>query len=298
MTDSHVPEWQYSPAGTSRKELLLEATGYLERCGVEDARMHAEWLLGQLLSVPRHELYLRGQDAVPHAAAGQFAERINRRGAGEPTQYIVGETEFFGLAFACDRRALIPRPETELLVERVLDRAKAAEGRPFAVCDLGTGSGCIAVAVAVHAPGATVVASDLYPGALELARQNAARHGVQKRIDFRPSNLFDDIPESFDLVAANLPYVPSVDRTVLQREVRDWEPAAALFAGTDGLEFLEPAIRRAPDHLWPGGHLVLEIGAGQLSAVVGLLQATSRFRDIAHKGDYQGHPRVVEAVRV
>jgi release factor glutamine methyltransferase len=163
---------------------------------------------------------------------------------------------------------------------------------------VGTGSGCIAVAVAVHAPAITLVASDLYAGALELARSNAARHGVEGRIEFRQSDLLNDVPESFDLVTANLPYVPSVDRSVLQREVRDWEPAAALFAGTDGLEFLEPIIRRSPDHLWPGGHLMLEIGAGQLATVMGLLQATSRFRDITHRADYQGHPRVVDAVRV
>jgi release factor glutamine methyltransferase len=222
---------------------------------------------------------------------------VMRRAAGEPTQYIVGETEFYGLPFTCDRRALIPRPETELLVDRALALVRSREGQPFSLCDLGTGSGCIAVSVAVHAPGPQIVAGDFYAGALELARINAARHGVLERIDFRCSDLFAEIPESFDLVVANLPYVPSVDRTVLQREVRDWEPAAALFAGTDGLEFLEPAVRSAPNHLWPGGHLVLEIGAGQLSAVVGLLQATSRFEDITHVADYQGHPRVVVARR-
>ena len=143
-----------------------------------------------------------------------------------------------------------------------------------------------------------MVAVDLYPGALDLARHNAARHDVVSRIDFRQSDLFAGVSESFDLIAANLPYVPSVDRTVLQREVRDWEPASALFAGTDGLEFLEPAIRQSPDHLRPGGHLLLEIGAGQLAPVLGLIHATAGFKEITHRADYQGHPRVVTAERV
>jgi release factor glutamine methyltransferase len=286
-----------APEGAGRLSLLAAAEIYLERSGVADGRSHAEWLLGHVLSVARAELYLRGDEPISDAAAAEFAALVVRRAAGEPTQYILGETEFYSLKFTCDRRALIPRPETELLVDRALALAKEAAGKPYSLLDLGTGSGCIAVSLAVHLPELQIVAGDLKASAIELARINAKRHGVAERIEFRVSDLFSEIPESFDLIAANLPYVPSVDRSVLQREVRDWEPAWALFAGTDGLEFLEPAIRRAPDHIWPGGHLVLEIGAGQLSAVRGLMEATSRFTDITHVTDYQGHPRVVVARR-
>ena len=287
----------FKAKSTVRIELLKAAAHHLQLTGVEDSMVHAELLLGHVLTLSRAEIHLNGQLAVPQDAVSRFEVLVTRRGTGEPTQYVIGETEFYGLSFACDRRALIPRPETELLVDAVLHLSKAA-GRPFSVCDLGTGSGCIAVSIAVNAPEVTVVAADLYPAALDLARENASRHGVEGRIDFRASDLFAGIEESFDVIAANLPYVPSVDRTVLQREVRDWEPASALFAGTDGMEFLEPAIRQAPDHLQPGGHLVLEIGAGQLATVLGLVQGTAGFREVSHRADYQGHPRVVMAQRI
>lgn len=287
----------FTARGTGRLELLKSAAHYLQLAGVEDSLVHAELLLGHLLSLSRAELHLRDQEKVPPDELARFEAMVTRRGHGEPTQYIVGETEFYGLSLRCDRRALIPRPETELLVDAALTLATGAAGRPFSLCDLGTGSGCIAVSVAVNAPHATVVAVDLYPAALDLARENASRHGVESRIDLRSSDLFAHVAESFDVIAANLPYVPSVDRTVLQREVRDWEPASALFAGTDGLEFLEPAIRQAPDHLRPGGHLLLEIGAGQLAPVLGLIRGTAGFNEVTHRADYQGHPRVVTAVR-
>lgn len=288
----------FAVSGTTRLDLLKSAAHFLRRNGVEDAMVHAELILGHLLSLSRAQLHLDGGQGVPAATVQAFEGMVARRAVGEPVQYVVGETEFYGLPFTCDRRALIPRPETELLVEGALAFARQAEGRPFSLCDLGTGSGCISVSVAANAPNVSIVAVDLYPGALELARHNASRHGVSNRIDFRTSDLFASVPESFDLIAANLPYVPSVDRSVLQREVRDWEPASALFAGTDGLEFLEPAIRQAPDRLWPGGHLMLEIGLGQLASVMGLIQATARFKEVTHRADLQGHPRVVTAWRV
>lgn len=282
-------------ASGSRVAVLKAADHFLKSSGVEDARHHAELLLGKVLGLERARIYLDGESVVPEAHAREFEAMIMRRSAGEPTQYIVGETEFYGLPFLCDRRALIPRPETELLVERALSLAHAAPGRPLSMCDLGTGSGCIPIAVAVNAPELSILACDLSLEALQLARLNALRHAVVARIQFRVSDLFSAVPESFDLITANLPYVRSVDRPTLQREVRDWEPAAALFAGADGLEVLEPAILQAADHLRPGGHLLLEIGVGQLEAVTGLLQATSRFSKITHRADLQGHPRLVEA---
>jgi release factor glutamine methyltransferase len=262
---------------------------------VNDPRWHAELLLGHLLALPRHELYLRPDVVLPPEAAARFGDMITRRAAGEPTQYITGVTEFYGLELSCDRRALIPRPETEHLVDKALEIARPITRRPYAILDLGTGSGCVAVCLAVHLSEVQIVASDLSQEALQLARQNATHHGVAEQIEFRHSDLFAEIPESFDLVTANLPYVASGDRHLLQREVRDWEPASALFAGADGLEYLEPAIRMAPDHIWPGGHLMLEIGAHQLSSVKGLIDSVGRFEPVTYVADYQGHPRVVAA---
>lgn len=260
-----------------------------------DPRRHAELLLGHVLGLPRHELYLRPDHSASPGASVKFAEFVTRRATGEPTQYILGETEFYGLRLVCDRRALIPRPETEHLVERMVERAGSVSRRPYSLLDLGTGSGCIGVCAAVFLPTVQICASDIDMDALELARLNATRHGVTDRIEFRLSNLFAEIPEAFDLIAANLPYVASGDRPLLQREVRDWEPASALFAGTDGLEFLEPAIRQAADHLWANGHLLLEIGANQLAWVKGLIESTGQFGEVSFTADYQGHPRVVAA---
>lgn len=262
---------------------------------MSDPRWHCELLLGHLLALGRHELYLHPETEVPPGAVAAFAEAVTRRATGEPTQYIMGETEFYGLKFTCDRRALIPRPETEHLLAKVVQIAGSLARQQVTLLDLGTGSGCIAVCAAVHLEAAQVWASDVATAALELARLNSKRHGVETRIEFRHSDLFAQIPETFDLIAANLPYVASGDRALLQREVRDWEPAGALFAGTDGLEFLEPVIRQAPDHLESGGHLVLEIGATQLAAVKGLIESTGCFAEVAWLADYQGHPRVVAA---
>lgn len=288
----------FAPTDFGILALLRAAEEYLSLRKVGDARMHAEWLLAHILGKSRHELYLRPQEETAPEAAETFAGLVTRRAVGEPTQYIVGETEFYGLKLHCDRRALIPRPETEFLVEKALELALAIERKAVTILDLGTGSGCIAVSLAVHLPTARLVASDVEPAALELARINATRHGVEDRIEFRHSDLFAEIPEDFDLVVANLPYVSTGEKPLLQREVRDWEPAAALFAGADGLEYLEPVIRQAADHVWLAGHLLLEIGATQLAAVKGLLEVTGRFTEVRYVADYQGHPRVVVARRL
>jgi release factor glutamine methyltransferase len=294
-----VPGHEFAAPGISGiPSLLSAAESYLADHGVADARRHAEWLLGHLMNLPRHEFYLHPERTIMADSLAEFERRVSRRAQGEPTQYINGEVEFYGLNIACDRRALIPRPETELLVEQLVQLARSLPRRPVTLLDLGTGTGCIAVCAARHVDDLQVVATDLLPGPLGLARENAARHGVADRIEFRQSDLFSQVPEWFDLLAANLPYVAMGDRHLLEREVRDWEPPEALFAGADGLEFLEPAIREAANHLEPAGYLLLEIGAGQLAAVKGLLEATGRFESIEYRPDYQGHARVVQARRI
>lgn len=271
--------------------LLNKAARYLESQSVPNSRWHAELLLGGLVGLKRHELYL---DAARELSAGEVrtcVEYLNRRGSGEPTQYILAHTEFYGLALRCDERALIPRPETEHLVDAVLKRCQ--DDPECRILDVGTGTGCVAIALAVHLKEARLVATDLKGATLDLAAENAARHEVEDRIEFRTSDLFAEVPEPFDIIVSNPPYVEAGSRELLQREIRDWEPPEALFAGPDGLAILEPLIRQAPDHLEPGGHLLLEIGATQEEAVRELFGRNGAFQPTETTADFAGHPRVM-----
>ena len=230
-------------------------------------------------------------DELTPEQARQFEGWIARRGLGEPIQYITGETEFYGLPFRVTRDVLIPRPETEHLVEKVLELA-AGIHEPHIV-DVGTGSGCIAVTLAHHLPHAQITAIDLSAPALFLAEENAKRNGVAVR--FLAGDLLAPVAgETFDLIVSNPPYVPNADRAQLSVEVRDYEPAMALFAGDDGLEIYRSLIPAAFDTLNPSGFAVLEIGYGQSSAIAELL-ARSGFEQIEFIPDLQGIPRVASA---
>lgn len=276
--------------------LLQSAHRFLEDAGIIHPDWHAELLVGGTLGMRRHELYLRSDEPVASDAATRVADALNRRAGGEPTQYILGHTEFYGLEFLCDARGLIPRPETEILVERAIDVLK---NTPQAhVLDLGTGSGCIAVVLAKEYPMATIIASDVSPEALDLALDNARVHQVDKRIQFIASNLFDSVKGSFHLITANLPYVAEREAPDLMREVRDFEPGSALFGGLEGLDILRNAIDSAPLHLHVGGHLLLEIGYRQSEEVVDLLESRGAFGHIRQIPDYQGHIRVIRASKL
>lgn len=212
---------------------------------------------------------------------------------GEPIQYIAGEAEFYGLPFRVTCDVLIPRPETEHLVETAL-RLASDFANPRIV-DVGTGSGAIAVALAHTLKSDRVTGIDLSPAALTVARDNAARHGVPVR--FLQGDLLEPVAgESFDLIVSNPPYIPTTDRDTLSVEVRDHEPALALFAGEDGLFIYRRLIPAAHAHLRDNGYLALEIGYGQSTAIAGLL-AQSGFRDIAFTPDLQGIPRIAHAQR-
>jgi release factor glutamine methyltransferase len=274
--------------------VLAHARRFLKNNNVVNADWHAELLVGGSLGLKRHELYLNRDRAIEAQMVYQIAGALERRVRGEPTQYILGETEFYGLPFKCDARALIPRPETELLVDLAL-RAAPDRGDAPHLLDLGTGSGCIAVALAANLPGAQLVATDLSEEALALACENAEANGVQERIEFRTSDLFAAVPEVFDLIAANLPYVSTEAAKSLMREVREFEPTGALLAGPDGLSVLRRAVAEAPLHLKPGGSLLLEVGYDQAEAVLELLRATNAYREIRAHADYQEHLRVVTA---
>jgi release factor glutamine methyltransferase len=259
----------------------------------ERARHDAETLLLHIIRRNRAALLARWNEVLDAEEASLYIEFIARRFAGEPIQYIFGETEFYGLPFQVTRDVLIPRPETEHLVEKVLSLAKNSE-HPRIV-DIGTGSGAIAVALAHHLPHAQVTAIDLSAPALAIARENAKRNGVAIR--FLEGDLLAPVSEArFDFVVSNPPYVPNADRSTLAVEVRDHEPALALFAGNDGLEVYRRLIPAAFEVLIAGGFVVLEIGYGQSSDITKLLNR-SGFEQIEFVPDLQCIPRVACARR-
>lgn len=254
----------------------------------ERARADAELLLIHLLGKDKAWLMAHRDEELAPAKAVLYTQLLERRREGEPVQYITGETEFYGLTFRVTRDVLIPRPETEHLVERAVELATGLHAPR--IVDVGTGSGCIAVALAHKLPHASVTAIDISVAALTVAEENAQRNGVAIR--FLQGDLLAPVAgELFDLVVSNPPYVSIADRASLSVEVRDFEPATALFAGDDGLEVYRSLIPAAFDALNPGGFVVLEIGYGQSPAIAELL-ARSGFAQIEFIPDLQGIPRV------
>jgi release factor glutamine methyltransferase len=261
----------------------------------ERARRDAESLLLHVVRRERAAFLARWKEVLDAEEAGIYAELIERRFTGEPLQYIFGETEFYGLPFQVTRDVLIPRPETEHLVEHVLELAgRFIQPR---IADIGVGSGAIAVTLAAKLPDAHLTAIDLSGPALAIARDNAARNGVESRIRFLRGDLLSPVAtERFEIVVSNPPYVPSTDLATLSVEVRDYEPELALFAGDDGLEVYRRLIPAAREVLVPGGFVALEIGYGQQPAIASLLNA-SGYTEIEFLPDLQSIPRVACARR-
>lgn len=275
------------PATLPLLEVLRGAETYLAERGVENPRLNAEHLLAHALGLKRMELYLQFDRQLAESERAPLRDTVKRRGAREPLQHILGTAEFHGRTFACDKRALIPRPETEQLVEIALEIVKGKTSPK--ILDTGTGSGVIALTLALELPGAEVHASDLSADAMVLAAENAALHGLADRVHFHTADLLPSDGTNFDLIVANLPYIPSAEIASLTPEVRH-DPLSALDGGADGLDIIRRLVRSAPDRLAPGGALLLEIGAGQADAVKTLL-ADSKFRDISVRSDYQNIPR-------
>ena len=254
---------------------------------VPDPRLDAEWLLSEVLGVSRLEMLLDKRRELTEAEAAAFEALLARREAREPLQYILGSQSFMGFSLKTDSRALIPRNDTEALCEEALKYFRPG-GR---VLDLCTGSGALAAAIKKLCPGAEVVASDISEAALSLAKENAA--ALNADIRFMQGDLFSPVAgEKFDVIVSNPPYIPEGLRGCLQAEV-EREPALALFAGDDGLDFYRRIAREAPAHLLPGGRLCIEIGDGQGDAVKALLY--EEFTDIQVLNDLNGLPRVVSA---
>lgn len=270
-------------------EVLRRSTGFLDRKGVESPRVDAEHLLGHVLGLRRIELYMHLDRPLTDAEVTRAREAVARRGAREPLQYVIGEWGFRRLTLAVDRRALIPRPETEMLVDRVI--ALLAGRDSPRVLDVGTGTGAIALAVADEVPGAQVSATDVSPQALALAAENARSTGLD--VELLERDLRHGLPAGpWDVVASNPPYVGRGEAAALQPEVRDWEPDAALFG--DGLHELLAEL--ALPELASGGAIVLEVGDGKAGVVAGRLRALG-YVDVRITDDLAGRERVVEGRR-
>jgi release factor glutamine methyltransferase len=263
--------------------VLQSTTAYFKKRGIENPRLNAEHLLAHALGRTRMELYLEFERTLGEAELAPLRELVQRRGEGEPLQHLLGTVEFCGQTFLCDSRALVPRPETEQLVELVESRIENRESR---IVDVGTGSGVIALSLAKKIPEAQIFAVDVSEDALALTRENAIRLGLSGHVQLRKSNLLENLDERFDLIIANLPYIATQDRHTLSREVlRD--PDVALFAGARGDELVRELIEQAPGRLRPGGLLALEIGLGQSQGLLSAL-AEKKYRDIYSKNDYSG----------
>ena len=277
-------------------DALREAATALRVAGSAEPRREAGSLLSHVLSRDTAFLITHADEALTTEELSAFGDAVARRAAGEPFQYIAGRQEFYGLEFEVNTDVLIPRPETELLVETALELLKGTEA-PF-VCDVGTGSGCIAVTLLHERRDARGLALDVSPPALAVAARNAARQGVGERLSFLVSDCFDALDAGehegvrFDLVASNPPYVAEADLEGLQREVREHEPRVALTPGGDGLSVVRRLVAESPRFLKPGGHLLLEIGFDQHERVAALPDAEVWTLLDIHR-DLQGIPRTV-----
>jgi release factor glutamine methyltransferase len=271
-------------------EVLQATTVYFKKHSVENPRLNAEHLLAHVLGRKRIELYLEFERLLTESELAPLRNLVKRRSEGEPLQHLLGTTEFCGLTFLCDKRAMVPRPETEELVELVESKI---ENRELRIVDVGTGSGVIALTLAVKVPEAEILAVDISDDALALAQENAARVKLADRVRFLKSNLLKNVDGTFDLVVANLPYISTQDHHTLSREVLH-DPAVALFASARGDELVRELIAQAPSQLRPGGMLALEIGIGQGEDLLSAL-AEKNYRDISSKTDYSGVTRFLFA---
>lgn len=270
-------------------EVIEATTEYFAKRGVESPRLNAQHLLAHVLGKKRLDLYLEFDRPLGENQLEPMREMVRKRAAGVPLQHLLGTVEFYKRVFAVDARGLIPRPETELLMENIL-----RDPPPTRALDVGTGSGVIALTLAGEVPTADVVAVDVSPEALSLAGENAARLGLSERVRFLQSDLFSAVDGRFDLIVANLPYIPAGEIATLSREVQ-FDPRLALDGGAQGTEIIERLIGQAPEYLTPGGRLALEIGHDQ-SAHLGSALERHNFRDIRPVADYQGILRFLFAI--
>jgi release factor glutamine methyltransferase len=281
---------------TDIRTILLQTTRDLTASDSPSPRLDAEVLLMRFLKTDRLELLTHPERSLTEREAAGFARWVERRRRGEPVAYIVGEKEFWSLVFHVSREVLIPRPETECLIEEVLERYGRETGG-LRIIDIGTGSGAIGIALARELPASRVVATDISQGALEVASLNAVAHGVADRMEFLHGDLFASAPGTFDLIASNPPYIPDEIYPLLPAGIREFEPRQALIAGPDGTAFHREIIREGAHRLKAGGWIFLEIGDGQKELVEALFRDEGIYDTIRFRKDYGGIDRVAVARR-
>src|SRR6266496_3053948 len=271
-------------------EVVQAMTAYFNKHKIESPRLTAEQLLAHVLGRKRIELYLEFERELTESELAPLRDLMKRRAEGEPLQHLLGSVEFCGHIFLCDKRAMVPRPETEELVELLKSQIRNSKSR---ILDVGTGSGVIALSLAMKFPEAEILAADISDDALAVARENAASLNLSDRVRFVKSNLLKNVEGTFDLIVANLPYISTQQRHSLSREVLH-DPEIALFASARGDELVRELIAHAPSQLRAGGMLALEIGIGQSEALLSAL-AEKNYRDISFKNDYSGVKRFLFA---
>ncbi|HPC97096.1 MAG TPA: peptide chain release factor N(5)-glutamine methyltransferase [Sedimentisphaerales bacterium] len=283
------------------QKLLTWITEYLTKNEVDAPRLSAEMLLSHVLGLKRIELYTQFDRVVAKDALDQLHDLVKRAGLHEPVAYLIGRTEFYSLEMEVSADCLIPRPETELLVQRAIEFLRTREGEQH-VCDLCTGCGCIAIAIARNHANARVVATDISDKALAVAARNVEKHGLQERVELLCGDLFDPlVPHldvtQWDLIVCNPPYVSAAEYEALDKNVKDYEPQTALLAGEDGLDVYRRIVEKIDRFLKPDGALLLEIGYAQGPAVRELLDRTALFSSITVEKDNQNNDRIVIARR-
>ena len=284
------------------QKLLNWMTEHFTGKGVDNSRMSAELVLCHVLGLERIELYMHFDRRVEKSRLNQLHALVKRAGEHEPIAYLVGMTEFYSLDIKVTPDTLIPRPETELLVERAIEYLRRLEPRQY-VCDLCTGSGCIAAAVAVGVPEAKIIATDICDAAMAVADENIRHHKLTERVQLLCGDLFAPIIEGldqtkFDVIISNPPYVGTAEYEKLDKNVRDYEPELALYAGTDGLDVYSRIVEQAPEYLKTNGRLMMEIGYKQGDAVKQLLEKSGAFMDITVEKDFAKNDRIVTAVKI
>ena len=283
------------------KKVLNWTSDYFSKAGVDSPRLTAEMLLSYVLKLSRIDLYTNFDRVIEKPQLNKLHILIKRTSDHEPVAYLIGRTEFYSLEIEVNKFTLIPRPETELLVERAIELMRDRRGRQY-VCDLCTGSGCVGVAIAKNFENCEILATDICDSALQVAAKNVKKHGVEDKVKLLSGDLFDPVlPEldvdKFDLIVSNPPYVSVEEFENLDSNVRVYEPKLALLAGEDGLDIYRRIAEQVDNYLADGGVLMLEIGYAQGSAVKELLEQAGCFEEIKIEKDFQGHDRIVTAFK-
>ena len=279
------------------RDILNESIKALEAADIPSARLDAEVLLSFCLGGDRLEFYKNPDKTISEIKLSEFRKLLARRLRWEPVAYITGHKEFWSFSLEVNNSVLIPRPDTEIVVEEALDICHNFISLDMRILDIGTGSGAIALALASEIASAKVMATDISAAALALAQKNAAALGLKERIDFRQGNLFEPVDGLFDIIVSNPPYIAANDYEELPASVKDFEPREALLAGVSGLEFYKKLIYSAAAYLKKNGWLLLEIGAKQEAGIRRILTASGFYTSIKMRRDYAGLPRVIKARR-